>query len=68
MRVGIDDPWRQVFSAGIDHPRRGRRIHGFAYGGNLAVLDVNAAIFEVAVSHRYDDGILDDGFVVLNVC
>ena len=64
MRVRIDDAGRQIFSAGVDHGRRRRRIHVLADGGDFAVLDIDAAVLDVAVSYGHHDGVLDYNFVV----
>ena len=42
----------------------GGRVHVLAHGGDFAVLDVDAAVLDVAVSDGHDDGVLDDDIIV----
>ena len=39
------------------------RVDGFADGGDLAVLDIDGAVFNVAVGDGHDGGVLDDDVV-----
>ncbi len=64
VRVTIDDAWGQVFASGIDDDCARGRIHGFADRGDLAVLDIDGAILDVAVGHGHHGGVLDDNVVV----
>ena len=64
MGVGIDDAGRQIFAAGVDHGRRRGRAYILAHRGDLAILDIYAAVFNVAVRNGHDDGILDHDFVM----
>ena len=60
----IDDAGREVFALRVDHGGAGGRVDGFADGGDLAVLYIDRAVFDVAVGHGHDDGVLDDDVVM----
>ena len=64
VRVRIDDARRQIFAAGIDHRRARRRSHILADGRDLAILDIDAAVLDIAVGDRHHDGVLDQDFIV----
>ena len=55
----IDDAGSEIFSAGIDHGCRRRSIDGNAHGGDFAILDINAAVFQIAVGRGHDDGVFN---------
>ena len=42
----------------------GGRVHVFADRGNFSVLDVNAAVLNVAVGDGHHHGVLDQNFIV----
>jgi hypothetical protein len=62
--VGVNDARSQVFPAGIDHRNIGRRGYVFTYSGDFAILHINAAALDVAVSFRHHDGVFDQDIVV----
>ena len=64
VRVGVDDAGREILSARVDHRGRGGCVDRFADRGDLAVFDVDAAVFQVAVRDGHDDRVLDDDIVV----
>ncbi len=64
VRVGVDDARRQIFAACIDHGGGRRRVYIFADRGDLAVLDVDAAVLNVAVRDGHHHGVLDQDFIV----
>ncbi len=59
MRVRIHDPRRDILAASINHGGARWRVHAFTDGRDLAVLDVNRTVLDVAVRHGHDDGIRD---------
>ena len=64
VRVRVDDARREIFASGIDHGGAGGGVHVFAHGGNLSVLDVDAAVLNIAVGDGHHHGVLDQNFIV----
>ena len=62
--VGVDDARGQIFSTGINHRYICRGSDILPYRSDFAVLHVNAAALDVAVSDGHHDGVFDQDIVV----
>src|ERR1700723_1274098 len=58
--VTVDDAGGEIFSLGIDYGGAGGGVYGFADGGNLAILDIDFPVFDVAVGDGHQSGVFDD--------
>src|SRR4029077_13130440 len=64
VRVRIDDAGHHELAGSVDHHGAGGRIYALADRGNLSVVNVNAAIFDLAVSDGQDGPTFDDYIIV----
>jgi len=64
VRMGIDDARGKKFAASIDNGGGRRCVYILTYGCDLSVLDVDAAILNIAVCHCHHDRIPDQDFVM----
>src|SRR5262249_29849357 len=58
--VGVDDAGSEIFAAGVNDRDPGRCVNFRTDSGDLAVLNVDAPVGNVAVSGSHDDGVLDE--------
>lgn len=64
VRVRVDDARGKVLSSSINDGGARGRVHILADGGDLAVLDIDRAIRDVAVRHRHHGGVPDHNVVM----
>src|SRR5204862_3174260 len=68
MRVRIHDSRRHVLASGINRGDSRRSVDVLPDRSDLAILDVNRAVLDVAVRYCHDNGILDDDVLMSGWC
>ena len=64
MRMGVDNSWREIFTAGINDRRSRRGFQISSHCCDLAVFDVDAAILNVSMCDGHHDGIINKNFIM----
>ena len=64
VRMGVDNSWREIFTAGINDRRSRRGFQISSHCCDLAVFDIDAAILNVSMCDGHHHGIINKNIIV----